>query len=237
MVISSDWYSKAPHSFNPLRRGCVLYLPLWHKSLRGPVFRSADPFRHVGTVTGALWQPQGRWFDGIDDIITIPDNSIYDLTTGFTMMFWASLNNVDADADYILTKSDGLSTGGGWLLSLYQTEQIYIQLSDGVVPSPSFLTTAAITPDTWTHIAVTWDGTVNAGSIHVYFDAIDQAGAENNYGTLPIINNLDVIIGNHLGGGATRNILGYLGDVSIHNVPLSQEEVTYVHQQTRGRYQ
>ena len=46
---------------------CVLYLPL-HR-LDGASFMSKDAYGHLCTVTGALWTPQGRSFDGSDDLI------------------------------------------------------------------------------------------------------------------------------------------------------------------------
>ena len=48
----------------------VLYLPLYQ--MEGASFMSKDAYGHLCTVTGALWRPNGRWFDKIDDIITVP---------------------------------------------------------------------------------------------------------------------------------------------------------------------
>ena len=45
----------------------VLYLPLYQ--LDGASFVSKDAHGHLCSVTGALWRPNGRWFDGTDDTI------------------------------------------------------------------------------------------------------------------------------------------------------------------------
>lgn len=45
----------------------VLYLPL--HELDGASFISKDKHGHLCTVTGALWTPQGRSFDGADDLV------------------------------------------------------------------------------------------------------------------------------------------------------------------------
>lgn len=44
----------------------VLYLPLY--KLDGASFASRDAYGHLCTVTGALWRPNGHYFDGNDDI-------------------------------------------------------------------------------------------------------------------------------------------------------------------------
>lgn len=59
-----------PYDF--LTNGLVLYLPL--PLLKGSTFKSVDPYRHTCSVTGALWGPNGREFDG-DDYIEIPASS------------------------------------------------------------------------------------------------------------------------------------------------------------------
>jgi len=58
--------------------GLVLYLPLYE--LDGVSFASREAHGHLSTVTGALWTPQGRSFDGIDDKVVLPDLSVTDLT-------------------------------------------------------------------------------------------------------------------------------------------------------------
>ena len=47
----------------------VLYLPLY--KLGGASFQSKDAYGHLCTVTGALWRPDGRWFDGSDDEVSV----------------------------------------------------------------------------------------------------------------------------------------------------------------------
>lgn len=49
------------------RNGLVLYLPLW--KLDGASFQSKDAYGRLCTVTGALWRPNGREFNGISDLI------------------------------------------------------------------------------------------------------------------------------------------------------------------------
>ena len=68
----------------------VLYLPL--HQLDGASFMSKDTYGHLCTVTGALWKPQGRLFDGSDDVIDI--GTISGITSVYTISLW--VNSADA---------------------------------------------------------------------------------------------------------------------------------------------
>lgn len=62
---------------------CVLYLPLWKKD--GSSFMSDDHYGRLATVTGALWTPnQGRYFDEVDDTITVP----FTMPSEFSFILW-----------------------------------------------------------------------------------------------------------------------------------------------------
>jgi hypothetical protein len=63
----------------------VLYLPLWSADLKGDSFYSKDSYAHLCTVTGALWTPQGRHFDGVDDKIAVPYHSVFQITAEVTV--------------------------------------------------------------------------------------------------------------------------------------------------------
>jgi len=63
----------------------VLYLPLYE--LDGASFMSKDSHGHLCTVTGALWRPNGRWFDGVDDKAEI-DTPKFDTDQVGTLEAW-----------------------------------------------------------------------------------------------------------------------------------------------------
>lgn len=83
-------HSKSLWSYNPLPTGCVLYLPLWHPSLRGSIFNSVDPFRHTTTLTGVTKVSQGLDYDALDDFVNAgSDASIDDIFDGGgTALMW-----------------------------------------------------------------------------------------------------------------------------------------------------
>jgi len=95
---------------------------------------------------------------------------------------------------FILGKSNGGSGGGGWALYQSSTDKIVVSLLDGAAPSPAFTTTPTLSIYAWTTVVATWDGTTAAGSIKVYFDGVEVAGAETNYGTPPQNNAFEVAV-------------------------------------------
>lgn len=65
----------------------VLYLP-FHQ-LDGTSFMSKDKHGHLCSVTGALWTPRGRSFDGVDDQI-VGSVLPFDTYPGMTILAWGT---------------------------------------------------------------------------------------------------------------------------------------------------
>ncbi len=102
---------KSLWSYNPIPRGCVLYLPLWAQGLRGSAFKSVDPFGHECTVTGAIKVANGFSFI-TDDYINTALASVLDLgdLTVYTISVWFNAVDVtDGSADYIFSEGSTAS--------------------------------------------------------------------------------------------------------------------------------
>lgn len=69
--------------FGFLTNGLLLYLPLW--ALQDSAFNSIDAYRHVSTVTGAIWGPDGRTLDG-DDKVSVPDHADFNIGANITVI-------------------------------------------------------------------------------------------------------------------------------------------------------
>ncbi len=111
-------YVKSLWSYNPIPGGCVLYLPLWHPSLKGSVFKSIDPFGHVCTVTEAIYGATGRTFDSVDDLISCGSASVLDniFDGGGTVIAWINpTSDGELDNGRIITKFLGLV---GWVFTV-----------------------------------------------------------------------------------------------------------------------
>jgi len=70
----------------------VLYLPLYQ--LDGASFVSKDARGHLCTVTGALWRPNGHYFDGTDDYIECPFPASLVGNKAFTVELWLKATRI-----------------------------------------------------------------------------------------------------------------------------------------------
>ena len=64
----------------------ALYLPLYE--LDGASFMSKDAYGHSCTAIGALWRPNGRWLDGINDYINCGADTSFDISGTMTLEVW-----------------------------------------------------------------------------------------------------------------------------------------------------
>jgi glucose/arabinose dehydrogenase len=130
----------------------------------GAVAGDATGLGHDGAVSGALWTTAGRFgnalvFDGSDDVVLVADSDDLDLGTGAMTLSawinpttsipkWAAILQKEADA-YLLHGSSSIphggGPGGGGTLGGSCCTSVF---------GPSVLPV-----DTWSNVAVTYDGT------------------------------------------------------------------------------
>ena len=207
----------------------VLYLPL--HEMDGSSFMSRDAYGHLGTVTGALWRPNGRYFDGLDDGINCGHNSILDITEELTLETWVKLaalpdggsaNHVivGIDGQYFLYQKDGGVDNG---------KNIYLELW-GTVTHIAKKTGDEVSGD-WEHLVLRYSK--SDGALKLYIDSAEEysfAFAESLTTTAD-----DLYIGG--APGEDRTIDGPIGEVRIYNRALTPGEIQSNYLATKWRYQ
>jgi hypothetical protein len=152
-------------------------------------------------------------FDGVDDFVDCGSNaSVSNLgPTGFTLEAWINLSDVSGvksiirkSGDYNFYIEDGTLHAEVWPLGTGDDSWKRI---DG---------SASIDADTWTHIAVVWDGTV--GTLYVNGNIDNSTFTEAN---IPVSENL------YLGLSAIfgQPVSGSMDEVRIWNRALCQVEI------------
>jgi len=216
------------HSYNPDTRGCVLYLPFWHPGLRVSPFRSADLYRHICTVIGALWRYQGRYLDGSDDIITIPTNAAFEVTEAISIELWFNKTANSTTTSGLVSKSPFGSAYGDWDISISTADQ---KISFRLNPIGGTITSAAgISNATWYHLVCTYD----RSNLNMYINtAAETPVAETD--AIPA-NARDITLGQFYVAAAARRFNGVFGELRIYNRALNQAEVNYNYAKTVWRY-
>ncbi len=172
---------------------------------------------HNGSISGAAWAPghSGRalTFDGVDDMVTVPDHARLDLTNAFTMEAWVRPDTLNGWWRMVLMKEASSS----FAYALYASTNAANQPS-GWIRGGGVVGSSATPVGAWSHLATTYEG----GTMRIYVNgqlaatATGIAAARDSAGALKIG-------GNSIWGGEAFD--GLIDDVRIYARALSQAEV------------
>ena len=201
-----------------------LYVPLY--KLDGASFMSKDAYGHLCTVTGALWTPRARDFDGVDDKIVIPHHESLTFTTGdFTIEAWGKVDVLDV-WQTIFSKGHYKIDGYAFYFTSSNAVQLEINQADSSWNASSLA--GSLTSGVWYHLLGTRKGTV--GKVYIN-------GGEAGSGTLadPLTNTRNPSIGiRAIGFGYLFN--GLIGEVRVYNRALTPPEIQHNYLATKWRY-
>ena len=202
----------------------VLYLPL-HR-LDGASLISKDAYGHLCTVTGALWRPNGRYFDGLDDTINCgTGSSLMNINDALTVETWVKLAAVNAYQGIISCGEDAATwVDCPWLLRMLSSNKLCATIDDAaaILSGDTVLTT-----DIWYHTALTYDKV----NLKLFLDA--QEDGSTAYTTALTSGVHAVRIGEYRDG---NNINALIGEVRIYNRTLTPLEIQRNYLATKWRY-
>ncbi len=174
---------------------------------------------NTGTINGATWAT-GKYlnalsFDGTNDWVDVGSPTITDDLGPKTITMWINPNTLTG---YLISKRDS-SCQGYWRLD---SSPGWFKKFTGTTPDTA---TSNILPiNTWTHIAVTWDGTITPAKIYLngveasYTTQITGSGTPQSDATC------NLRIGTRDGTSTFFN--GLIDEVRIYNRVLSLSEIT-----------
>jgi parallel beta-helix repeat protein len=180
----------------------------------------------TGTIQGPIWTGGrigsfGLQFDGINDVVSLPDAVLASFSTDHTVCQWAQVSDISAIGtagfkQTLVNLAQDTSNGvriveaeagpvGGWAVSV---------TAGGTMTSRQ-TTTPAFTNNTWTHLCHTW----SAGTLTLYTNAVAQATTDPGGYALGA--------SSFLGGQTptTGNLGGKLDQVKVWNRALSASEI------------
>ena len=130
----------------------------------------SSAYANAGTLVGGpSWISgvlgQALDFDGIDDTVRIGSPAILTDLSAHTISLWVK---PAAGGSYIIAKRG--TSGGAWRLAVSPAlSLVWFRVTSGTNVMSSTVDNA-LSLNSWHHVAVTWDGTLAAGSARVYID-------------------------------------------------------------------
>ncbi len=197
----------------------VLYLPLY--KLDGASFMSKDAYGHLCPVPGALWTPNGRYFDGLDDFITLPDISGLFSTEG-TLIIWLK-NDDDVPAS-----TKGFVFFGAVVSDHYPytSGDIYLGVLRSDRPN---LGTIGIDKSVWHMLTITSQPGAENWKVYQNLTKIYSATGDATV-TVPSA----PLIGSSY---SLEDYAGHMGEVFAYNRALTPLEIQHNYLATKWRYQ
>jgi hypothetical protein len=175
-----------------------------------------------GTIAGATWTPNGRIgsaleFDGVDDMVTIPDADSLDLTNALTLSAWVRPDVLNGKWRTVLFKHRTTNP----VYALYAQERDPLpagEVTIGTSTTPSKLQgTTQLPLSDWSHLAYTYDGSTQ----RFYFNG-------NLVASVPRTGSMLASTGNLTIGDNTvwdEQFDGLIDEVRVYNRALPQADI------------
>jgi len=216
----------------------VLYLPLWYpdSETTGSPIISKDINRHSCTVTGAIWTPQGRAFDGIDDRIVLNANVTKGLAA-VTVLAWVKPNDLSVSQSFVEDyTANGDSSIGLKLLDVAGTGtwRAYIGIDGNAAARASFSgTTSTLAYGTVYCIAGTWEPNL----VSIFVNGVADGTFAYTSATLEPVVTENTVIGSYQDADNKEPVSGIIGEVLVYNRALTLAEIQHIYNSTKWRYQ
>ncbi len=181
---------------------CGLDLPLW--KLDGAVIRDESAYGHLCTVSGASWTPRGRWFNDLDDVISVAHNNVLNVGQADLSFFgWFNRSN-SANNGQIVSKRDG--AGIGYQVYIHGSGRPVMRLNDGVTTVETFLTASTYEDSLWHSFYAFFD---YGATMNMYIDTTALTPLDISTVTGDTSNIVSLAIGSNSWAGYIAEIVAY----------------------------
>jgi len=207
--------------------GCVLWLDLTEDT--GDIVYDHSGHGNNGRVYGAILEKRlpfiGRYFDGVDDYVEVPDSPSLRISNEMTFVFWVkplTLPSVEGAWGIVFKSGEYLIRAQAtdeWAFFVYDGSDYEPRVQGGIVEQDKFTMITAV---------MKFDGTYIKK--YLYQDAELVAREETQTGDIAQTTN-SVLIGGY-GGYYGKQVIG---EVRFYNRALTAREIKYLYEETQKR--
>jgi len=215
--------------------GLVLYLPFYHPELQGSPIISRDIYEHSCAVTGALWTPLGRNFDGADDIINCGSASILDNLAAMTIILWVKPDTLgESSVGRLIGKTPGDIPG--WFLRFNTSNRLSANIDYDGSDLYRFSATNVVTMSVWQMVTATWDGSTTATNFKMYVNnaEVSYGAGQNAIGSRVDDEAAILYVGSN--ATTTKSYDGLIGEVLLYNKVLSLAQIQQIYSELLLKY-
>lgn len=211
-----------------LKSNLVLYLPLYEAD--GGSFISRDAWGHLCVVNGAIWTPQGRSFDGGDELINCGSAAILDNigTTGdyrFTVVAWIKPTSLgENNLGRIIDKDS-------FVFLMQATQRVALNIYFGGVAKQAILPNNSVPFGSWTFVVAEHDG----ANIKISTNGGAWITGDAVVGAIDVHAANSLLIGDN--ASSNRCFDGIIGEIRIYNHALLTQEIQNLYIAAKWRYQ
>jgi len=162
----------------------------------------------------------GSWalsFDGLNDYVSMPDNSSLDGNSGFSVSAWFEFNDTEA-VGTIFAKVETSGAYDGYVCAVSADNTIDCRVYGNA--ANCHMLGSELEPDTWYNVVLVYDGD---SSEAIYINGFEDATDSVNVGD--ISNDIAFTIGSKLKSGSFQPFNGTIDDVRFFNRALTAEEI------------
>ena len=226
------------HGTNIVKDGLIFYMDA--ANLRsypgsGTTVTNLKNSSITGTMNGTTFSSINNGvldFDGTDDYIEIPDNTVLEPAENITVSCWVNLTNGGHINGYYVSKVHTAGSSASYGIFKKQP-YFFIQKSSGYVNSPQY--GSSIVDAGWTHLVGTYDGSyarfyvngIEVGNGTAGSGAIDYTAEKAYIGAFDYYTPTSQVL---------LPVEGKISNVQIYNRALSAQEITQNYNALKSRF-
>lgn len=206
----------------------ALYLPLYE--LDGASIMDRSAYGYSCSVSGALWAPNGHWFDGSNDEITHP-TLLDTFPSALTLIAWVNLESGTGESNYVCGK-ENITGQDRFRLDKQADETLRLFTEGSNLNVRSAVTVGTMSLATWHFCYGVYEATVKP---RVGLDAEEVTGGTASE-AIQDGTDEDFVIGSSVPGAAAElHLGGLIGGFWLYNRALTVVELQYIRLATKWR--